>query len=386
MIRTSALIASATLIGFAGTRDVAANPYENFHRGIYLSYANTPGEHQNITHSPKLRVSFGERPFEMVMDTGSTGILVSAREIPNIDALPDLGPGKLTYTSSGRVMIGRWVTTPMTIIGGNGASIRTAPMPVLAITRIECLSSARRCTPADDPRGVSMMGVGFGREHDRQTQSGPDKNPFLNVAHIAGPGRAGEDAHGMRRGYIVTRRGVHVGLTDANTRGAFGIVSLKRMPSGIDWTETPACIAINDGTPPTCGTMLVDTGITTMFLTVPEAQAGSAVRRGLNRSLTLAPGSKVTVSAGGADTPQASYSFAVGDRRNPLAPDRLTFIPKDRSAFVNTGVHFLNGFDYLYDADGGRVGFRRTGRVPEQFGTVAAGESPSEPDETQGRR
>jgi hypothetical protein len=33
-------------------------------------------------------------------------------------------------------------------------------------------------------------------------------------------------------------------------------------------------------------------------------------------------------------------------------------------------VHFLNGFDYLYDADGGSVGFRWTGHAAPTFGKV----------------
>jgi hypothetical protein len=40
----------------------------------------------------------------------------------------------------------------------------------------------------------------------------------------------------------------------------------------------------------------------------------------------LAAGSKVAIAAGAADAPQVSYTFAVGDRRNPLAPDRLTSV------------------------------------------------------------
>jgi hypothetical protein len=52
-----------------------------------------------------------------MMDTGSTGVVVSADKIPNIDRLQSLGPGKLTYSSSGRIMTGQWVVTPMTITG-----------------------------------------------------------------------------------------------------------------------------------------------------------------------------------------------------------------------------------------------------------------------------
>jgi hypothetical protein len=384
--RRAATVVVAVLFGFAGVPVAMANPYEDFRRGIFLSYANAPGERQDITRVPKLRISFGDAPTEIVMDTGSTGILVSASRIPNIDALPSRGDGRLTYSSSGRVMIGRWVVTPVTIIGGNGATARTAPMPVLAVTRIECTSWARRCTPTNNPRGVAMMGVGFGREHDHQTQSGPDRNPFLRIAHIAEPTSDGESAHEMRRGYIVTRHGVHLGLTAGNTRGAFHMLKLDRMPNDRDWRESSACISVNNGKA-ACGTMLVDTGITTMFLTVPEDQAARALRRGPNRSITLAAGSKVAIAAGAADAPQVSYTFAVGDRRNPLAPDRITFIRRSGgAAFVNTGVHFLNGFDYLFDDDGGRVGFRWTGHVPDPLGGVAATRDGAGPGLTQGQR
>ena len=36
--------------------------------------------------------------------------------------------------------------------------------------------------------------------------------------------------------------------------------------------------------------------------------------------------------------------------------------------FVNTGLKFLNGFDYLFDADGGFVGFRWTDHASQAFG------------------
>jgi hypothetical protein len=41
-----------------------------------------------------------------------------------------------------------------------------------------------------------------------------------------------------------------------------------------------------------------------------------------------------------------------------------------RPPFVNTSVNFLNGFDYLYDADGGFVGFRWTGHAAPTIGKV----------------
>jgi hypothetical protein len=95
----------------------------------------------------------------------------------------------------------------------------------------------------------------------------------------------------------------------------------------------------------------------------------------------LARGSRITVTSGTADNPHAGYSFTVGERRNPMAPARITFIRRNsNAAFVNTGVHFLNGYDYLYDAASGHVGFRWTGHVHEPMARV------STPDRTEGRR
>src|SRR5262245_27776903 len=212
-----------------------ASPYGGFEQGAYLAFLNAPASGGDLTAPPRLRISFGARSYAVLMDTGSTGIVVSADKIPNIDRLPSLGPGQLTYSSSGRIMIGRWVVTPVTVMGRNGAGITTAPIPVLAVDRVECTATARRCTPREAPRGVSMLGIGFARRHDHQAQSGPDKNPFLNVAAVNGG-----KAERLRRGYLVTRQGVFVGLTAASTQGDFAYVKLERADE--DWAPTPVCL------------------------------------------------------------------------------------------------------------------------------------------------
>jgi predicted aspartyl protease len=355
------------VLGVAEAAGGSPNRYEAFRRGAYLPYLNAPAPDGDMTRVPRLRISFGARSYDVVMDTGSTGVVVSADKIPNIDRLPSLGPGELTYSSSGRVMIGQWVVTPMTIAGANGARVTTAPIPVLAVTRIECTPQARRCTPNDAPRGVSMLGVGFARRGDHQAQSGPDRNPFLNVARLDGDG---PNPAPLRRGYIVTRRGVHVGLTAANTEGDFAYVKLARAADDRDWAATPVCISVNGATPAACGTVLVDTGVTTMYLTVPESQATDAILVQNGRRSTLVDGTTLAISIPTADAPQANYAFTVGDRLNPLAPENLILVSRTRAPFVNTSLRFLNGFDYLFDADGGFAGFRWTGRAAQGVGKV----------------
>ena len=48
----------------------------------------------------------------------------------------------------------------------------------------------------------------------------------------------------------------------------------------------------------------------------------------------------------------------------------LTLVSRTRAPFVNTSLHFLNGFDYLYDADGGLVGFRWAGHASQALRRV----------------
>ena len=161
------------MLGVAPAPAGSPGQYEGYRDSAYLPYLNAPAPLDDITEVPRLRISFGTRSYGVVMDTGSTGVVVSADKIPNIDGLQSLGPGKLTYSSSGRIMIGQWVVTPMTIIGGNGTRVTTAPIPVLAVTQVQCTESARRCTPNEAPHWISMMGIGFGRRRDHQAQSGP---------------------------------------------------------------------------------------------------------------------------------------------------------------------------------------------------------------------
>jgi hypothetical protein len=330
-----ALLLPASTAGLAQT----VPDYERFREGVFLRYLNA--REGGIDAVPRIGLSFGERVYHAVIDSGSTGIVVAAHFIPNFDQLPSVAEGRLTYSSSGREMIGRWVVAPVTLVGANDAQVTTEPMPVLAVTQVRCLRNARDCEPTDEPRGIMMVGVGFGREGDHQSQSMPDKNPLLRVT-----GGDGE----RRRGYVLTAEGVHVGLTRANTRGAFRFVKLERQADRPDWSGVPACISLNRQEPAACGSMLVDTGVTAMFMTVPPSQAGDMTG-------SLAEGTQVSIRLG-ADSASELYRFTVGDESS-LAPHGTHLRTSPDRVFVNTSFHLLNGFDVLYDAEGGYAGFRR---------------------------
>ncbi|HML28691.1 MAG TPA: hypothetical protein PKE16_07615 [Hyphomicrobium sp.] len=266
-------------------------------------------------------------------------MVVGATSIPNVDQLPQISEGELTYTSSGRIMRGRWVRTPFTIMGGDGATVQTEAMPVLAVDRVDCLPHARNCSPTQDVGRIAMIGIGFAREGDRQGQSTPDKNPFLHV--VAKNSR-------QRRGYVLTTTGVHIGLSATNTAGAFTYVKLERNSSETDWSPIRACLSINGHEPAACGTLLVDTGVRAAFMTVPENQISGTA---------LQPGDQVAVSLPREHGVSALYDFRVGDQ-SPLAPETVHLRLSPHRTFLNTSFHFLNGFDFLYDADGGYAGFR----------------------------
>src|SRR5262245_52396799 len=89
------------LLGAVSASAGSPSRYREYDQGAYLPYVNAPGPSADIIASPLLRVSFGGRSYAAVMDTG----------FPNIASLRSLGPGQLTYSSSGRIMIGQWVVT-----------------------------------------------------------------------------------------------------------------------------------------------------------------------------------------------------------------------------------------------------------------------------------
>jgi len=331
-LRGPVLAALALLAAFAAALPARAQPADG---RTFLPFFNAPPDGVPINHPPALELVIEGRAHRVEMDTGSTGVVLAARDIPHLDRLPQEGPGTLTYSSSGRIMRGHWVRLRLRIRGADGAEVHTRPMPVLAIDRIECQRTARFCRPSDRPRGVAMMGVGFARQKDHQPQGTPEHNPFLSLARQE-----------VRRGYTVTRHGVWLGVTDAGTAG-FSTVKLQRAEGADDWSPAPACLTLNQG-PPACGSVLVDTGLTTMYLTIPAPDGGMArhLPDGARIGIGLLPGSGPT------------YTVTVGDRSDPAAPDAITLVPHGPRPFVNTSVRFLNRFEYLYDADRGLVGYR----------------------------
>jgi hypothetical protein len=357
------LVTAALALLDAGTVCAQEAPWL-LYRGLSaleIPYANGPIGADRV---PQIWVELhGSAPRRFGMDTGSTGIVVSADHYaPGPGDVAD-GPGRLVYNSSGRILNGERYTTDVVIQRDGDVPLATARVQILRVTHITCLEHARNCRPERNPQGVAFIGVGFDRNAAQGTEATAPRNPFVSLVSLA----SGGPVSSVRPGYIVTRTGVYLGMTTDRTQN-FAFVKLSANPASRpgapEWNAAPMTVSI-DGVEGD-GTILMDTGINYMFLSPPD---GTRLAHG-----TRAPtGTKLAIYLPNRRSPQpAFYTFSVGDSRNPMQPDKVEVV-RDRGVFVNTGRMFLEGFDYLYDAAGGYVGYRWNRRLSSAFGGVTPG-------------
>jgi hypothetical protein len=384
----------------------AAPDYSGFTAARFIPFvapmgpASSPAQYQ----PPALRFTIQGRSYTATMDTGSTGVMLSATSIPGYTPStacqdPSSFTGWEFLSSSKRLWVGHWITQQINFFDAQGGTV-TATVPVLAV---ECEAvcpqyheeAAQPVCPGTPlgkaSSGIHYMGVGFGREHDGQPQGTPDKNPLLNITAIGGtPVAQGS----MRSGYVLTSQGVHVGLTPANTSGfAYTKLSCPQLPDGrLDCSQAPICVMV-DGSACAPGSVLVDTGIPQMYLSVPpsvpvNAQSVQDPSNSVLQICALRNSSRVTVRFGAPST-IAFYSFAAGQSPPQSTQPTLVLLPSSTGgappacvppsgapnlpAFVNTGGNFLQGFDVLFDAGGGFFGLRWNGPAGSPQGGLGPG-------------
>jgi len=357
-----AAVAAVILAGSAAAQSPPLPPqaYQGL-EAIAIPYANGP---IRMEHVPEIWLKLaGDTAERFGMDTGSTGIVVSSDHYTPAAGDINGGPGQLTYNSSGRILHGTYWTTDVQILQSQTQAAATARVQVLRVESITCQQKARDCQPNPRPTGVAFMGIGFDRDSAQGTAATAQRNPFIALTAIA----SGLPVSRVRPGYIVGRDGVHLGMTPALTAN-FSFVKLT--PSGNPsigglpaWNGAPLTVSV-DGVTGT-GTSLIDTGINYMFLSPP---AGTKLVYG-----QPAPnGTRISIWLPGQTPPNATYSFVVGDTGNPMHPAKVDVV-HDPGTFVNTGRMFLQGFDYLYDAAGGYVGYAWAARLNPTFGSAAPG-------------
>lgn len=315
----------------------ATATYDAYHQSYTVPWVGSP-DFANLRTTLKVEASVNGGPVSpFTVDTGSVGVVVPASEVPNIPA--DSPPGSLTYSSSGLELTGVWVTASVSFpqaVDATGASAAAqAGVPVLAVTSSKCRGdgvNSGRCTGAIP----HMLGVGFGR--GTTARAAPTHNPFLNLSAMA--------AGTMRRGYLIGRSGLSLGLTAASVTGAWTMQQLASAGTPAEGTHndwlTPTGGFQSGSGPVHSGKVLVDTGLLDMIV---EAD-------GLPSTGTVPAGTAMSIAVG-----DLHYSFAVGDG-GPQTPTEVHHAPARNGTFVNTGLRALGHYDLLYDADGGFLGLR----------------------------
>ena len=300
--------------------------------------------------STNVRISINDgTPMNFQVDTGSTGIIVGASEVPGYD--PNGLPGEITYSSSGISHYGVYNTVKVTFVDSKGPDGRpvSASVPVLVsikgVRRPGAVNSGNVATTQEFVPKPHMMGIGFGRGGK---ESHAERNPFLNLDAM----KAGT----MRRGYTITRQGFTFGLTKESVGDGYLFQQLEpRTPSKEmaefdpklkDWAGAPAWVTVNGKADP-MGFVLMDTGLSNMMIGRPDTPEEP-----------LPDGTPITVHLMDG---KLTYDFEVGDRKNPTTPTKVTRTNRP-FVYVNTGLKALAVFDYLYDAEGGYLGLRPTER------------------------
>jgi hypothetical protein len=312
--------------------------YGSYTQSYTLPWLESPN-FSDLTKTLKVQVSVGggkAQPY--TVDTGSVGTAVWATEVSNI---PSGSPsGSLTYSSSGLTLTGVWATLPVSFpqaVNANGANVAAqATVPVLAVTSASCAPkegvNSVKCDTNTLPR---MLGVGFGRGPTVQTS--PAYNPFLNLAEMV--------AGTMRRGYIIGRGGLSLGLTGSDVTGTWTMQPLTNAgppAAGThnDWTTPAGGFQVGTGST-LSGTALIDTGLLDMIIEDTS----------LHRSAgTVAAGTPMAITLG-----SNSYNFTVGDG-GAQTPISVNYAPPLHGTYVNTGLRALGHYDLLFDADGGYLG------------------------------
>jgi hypothetical protein len=373
------LIWAATALGVAAAAPTLAWSQNAFGGTgtVFVPYANAT-TNAKLAVSPSVNVGFDSSGHytQFIMDTGSVGIVATQDTFQPAPEAQNLGPGQQYYSSSGNIENGTWWSSTENIYDASGKLVATADVPVLQVTSRACAPNARSCRPSKHPTGVALMGIGFARESPQQPRGIPAYNAFLNLTSVATSGGAPQPLPaGWRNGYVVTASDIYLGLDAANTQHA-GFVKLQPNPAYStptlpEWMPAPMTVSVNgvSGT----GTVLMDTGVGSAYLTPPIGSSVGPLAACQSTGLRqCAPnGTAVTLYLPDQSAPLAVYSFVVGQSGNPLRPDGVVMV-NGSAVFLNTSRHFLGGLDLIYDEAVGFVGYRWTGNASGARGGVNA--------------
>lgn len=305
--------------------------YSRFTKSIHLAFTNE--DRRDSTPTVALKVN-GNLIQNVGLDTGSTVFVLTQELVPDFPADPKaagLAQGYVEYATSGVRYDGYWFSVTVTFegIGGTTAS---SDLHVLVITHEEGTIA----------QPVHYMGIRFGLINKNEGYT-PNKNPFLTIKQYNNEPISSET---FRRGYVIHRRSIEVGLTGDNTK-SFKYVKLTNKASPSTqwyWDPLPAALSINGGSwmP---GDALIDTGVTTMQVFSPQDDP--------NKVSSIA----IRFPAENTDLPEYSFRWPGELDWMPLKLDYYESTKKNE-AFVNTGRNFYYKFDTLLDVEEGYWGLK----------------------------
>ena len=373
-LRPQKLLATFLFLLFASTVGAQGltnwNLYGNTESAL-IPFTNTTPLTPGSTPTLSLQVGGGSA-MSFGMDTGSTGIAISSSlYTPGAnDRL--IGSGATQYSSSGLQYNGNVYQTTVNINGAAGSVVATSVVDVLVVTGATCYKYQATYCPGGintTPVGVNITdihyaGIGFaaGNGFMGSAIAASAANPFTNIVTISGHAVT---TNNYVQGYVITPSGVNLGLTSSNTSN-FAYVKLGAQPAQTDatlWGRAAALVTTSTPIPGGSSTVsgvghiLTDSGVGEMIIS-PAAGSGLVVGAAPN------PGTVITVNLGGQSGSHNYYSFTVGENIGTpqIAPTTIE-VAADTGVFVNTGRLFLNGFNYLYDATNGFVGYSWTNAV-----------------------
>ncbi|KAJ4302958.1 hypothetical protein N0V90_001849 [Kalmusia sp. IMI 367209] len=350
----------------SASEPAAPDSNSNYTESVFLPYVHDFGT--GGVPLVNLTIHAGEEDvhIEMPVDTGSTGLLIGAPLLPGID--PHAGTRGRQYLSSSHIVyVGRYLDLSLTFHGQKGAYAETT-VPVLIVDKswncpwydpskhgFECPLGPEGQEPIErDVSSITYMGVGFGRNKnaDGQRTALPEGNPFLNIQAVNGKPVGPMD---LKAGYIVSTKGIQLGLTKENTR-KFNFMNLDcgitHAQDPRDWAMPRMRFYIN-GRKSIPGFALIDTGIPQMYIRaedsmpIPEVVIKNPKEGGSPTVHRVRNGTRIAIE----------FGTVVGSEMGDVVAD---YEIEEPPPYVNTGRNFLRGYTIAFDAVDGRLGFVET--------------------------
>jgi hypothetical protein len=380
ILLTSSLIAAAFASLFRATGRLDSNNFQIdpnsvqsplvSQQTIFLPW-KAPFSRSNA-YIPSVDGSIFGRSFTFPLQSDSTGIIIGATLLPEVQLTPQNPSGYKYFDYNNVLYSGQYASLDIVLQGTSPGEQAISRVPVLIVTKaVKCLgynvyTDNGTCPPSKLDNNwmkplntVTYMGIGFNQNTPQSglAYSTPATNPFLNVISLNN-----QPAASMRTGYILSMQGIHLGLTTNNTQDA-AWTSLQKWtgPDPRDWALPLVSFTYDASVPAIQAEALIGLGITQMYIqTTPDRSLPNITVRDPGPPpkpvQIVTPGTKLTFAFPDFENAVGGYDFVVGDTKFPSLPTYVVPIRNESTPFVNTGRNFLFGFSVAYDAVLGRWG------------------------------